>query len=250
MDGLSYYARTGASKLVVLAAAVIAASATGCSGSGTGPAQLADDCPGCVVHAVVRWSNGGRSIVFTASEPGGKLRQYVVGADATGLRRITKRVRRPARVWTRSRNRVAYVEDEAIVVRSRRGRLLGSPTDSCPADDACYDEVFDSDPSWSPDGGWLLFTRSVYDFCGFCLAPGPSWFRALGVAHLDGTGCHWVMTGEEADDDSSGSWSPDGRHIAFVRDESLYVIEVDLSGFEIAMPRLVVVRSNRLSQGT
>ena len=230
-------------------AAFLAVAGGGCSGSEP-RAKLDDDCPGCVVRSVVRWSNGGRAIVFTASRPSGKPRTYVVGADGTGLRPLAKQARRPARVWTRARNRVAYVEDDQIVVRTRRGRLLGSPTSACPAEDVCYEEVFDSDPSWSPDGGWLLFTRSVYDFCGFCLAPGPSGFTALGVAHLDGTGFHWVTTGEEAVDDSSGSWSPDGRHIAFVRGRSLYVIEVDLSGFETAMPRLVVGPSNRLSQGT
>lgn len=172
-------------------AAFLAVAGAGCSGSET-RAQLDDSCPGCVVRSVVRWSNDGRTIVFTASRPGGKPRTYVVGADGTGLRQLAKGARRPARVWTRARNRVAYVENDKIVVRSRRGRLLGSPTSSCPAGDACYEEVYDADPSWSPDGGWLLFTRVVYDFCGFCLAPGPSGFRALAVAHLDGTGFHWV----------------------------------------------------------
>jgi hypothetical protein len=228
----------------IVFAAIVALLVAGCSGRSTSnaqqPARL-DGCEGCTVRSVVGWRDGGHSVLFIVTTPDKKLRRYAIGTDATGLRMVAKRVRRPARVWTRNRSRVAYVKDEVIVVRSRDGRRIGSPTNSCPTEDACYDEVFDSAPSWSPDGRWLLFTRSASDFCGFCFAPGFSFFTALGVARPDGTGFHWVTIGEEADNDTSGSWSPDGSLIAFVREGSLYIVEVDRRGTEGLPPRPVVV---------
>jgi hypothetical protein len=225
--------------------AILAVVAAGCSGgrAGSDPARVAElnDCPNCSVGDVLGWRGGSRSIVFTASTPDKTLRRYAVRTDGTGLHPDAKRVRRPARVWTRTHSRVAYVEkDETIVVRSRSGRRIASPTSSC-FRDACYDEVFDSAPSWSPNGRWLLFTRTTWDVCGFCLPPGGSSFTALAIAHPDGTGFHWVMTGEGSDYDRSGSWSPDGHLIAFVRDDSLYVVEVDQRGTEGVPARPVVV---------
>lgn len=227
------------SAFMTFVAGVAAVLATACSGSGSeteGPAR----CQGCVVRSVVGWTKDSHSVVFTASSPDAKGRRYVVGADAAGLRRLAKGQRRPTRVWTQSRERVASVKDGSIQVRSRGGRVIGSPTSSC-FEDACYDDVTDSEPSWSPNGRWILFTRSVYDVCGFCFFPDVSSFTALGVAHPDGTGFHWVMAGEEADDDTSGSWSPDGRRVAFVRGGSLYVVDVDRRGEAIALPRRIVI---------
>jgi TolB protein len=66
-------------------------------------------------------------------------------------------------------------------------------------------QVSDDDPSWSPSGSTIAFTRCP-------LRDGKCHVYAI---HPNGTGLHRL--GPASDDRAFPSWSPDGRHIAYVR---------------------------------
>jgi Tol biopolymer transport system component len=218
--------------LLKLAVGFVALLTAGCADT-RGPARL-DGCPGCSVRAVVGWRDGGRKIVFTTSS-----RRYLVGVDAKGLRRLPwNGPAKRSRAWSRSGDRFAYAKRGWIVVRARSGRLIGSTTDLC-----CWDEIADSDPSWSPNGKLILFSRFVSDSCGFCFFPGDSEsFTALAVARPDGSGFHWVTSDhEDGDVESSGRWSPDGRRIGFATHGKLYVVDVNRRGSATGPPRTLVL---------
>ena len=66
-------------------------------------------------------------------------------------------------------------------------------------------QVSDDDPDWSPNGLTIAFTRCP-------LQNGPCLVYAM---RPSGTGLHRV--GPTSDDRAFPSWSPDGKHIAYVR---------------------------------
>lgn len=65
-----------------------------------------------------------------------------------------------------------------------------------------------SDPQISPDGKWVLFTKSELKW------DDNKWERFLWIASTDG-GESFKYTNTEGD--SSPQWSPDGKHLAFLR---------------------------------
>jgi dipeptidyl aminopeptidase/acylaminoacyl peptidase len=73
---------------------------------------------------------------------------------------------------------------------SNRQILLGDPAD-------------DRQPSWSPDGSRILFSRSVSDF-----------YHNLFTVRPDGTDLH-ALANNPGDTDLSATWSPAGDKIAF-----------------------------------
>lgn len=72
-----------------------------------------------------------------------------------------------------------------------------------PARRLTTDPVFDKEPTWSPNGKQVAFTRQN-DFFG-----DPD----LAIVNADGSGLHDVLSRAEADQDPA--WSPNGKEIAF-----------------------------------
>lgn len=113
--------------------------------------------------------------------------------------------------------RVAFVRftargSELYAVREggKPRRLLATPT--------ARDWGGDSEPSWSPDGTRIAFSRSR-------VGPGEGEVvSAIYVARADGTGLRRLTT---RGDCTSPTWSPDGTRIAFVRDGRLSVMDAD-----------------------
>lgn len=79
--------------------------------------------------------------------------------------------------------------------------LYVAPTSGCSAKRLTRSVA--GDPSWSPDGRWIVFDTSGYG--------------DIYKVHPDGSGLTRLFTGHGIDEGWSPAWTPNGRWIAFVR---------------------------------
>ena len=167
-------------------------------------AAAADACRG-VLPAQLAWSPNGQKIAFTiavTSGPNGNLEIYVMNADGSGQRRLTRSAgarQRPRLVARRAEDRLR--EQLAGLGHERRRQRAakadaqrGAQLQSCVV----------------PDGQRIAFERGrrQRDPCGGC--PG-AWGYEVYVMNADGSGQQRLTRGG-----SQPHWSPDGRKIAFV----------------------------------
>jgi hypothetical protein len=154
----------------------------------------------------VQWSSSDPSVLSidgSGLATGQSLGGAVVTAGAEGLT-----AKAPAKVY----RKIAFVSnrdgnDEIYLIRST-GNALQRLTN---------DAGTDTDPSWSPDGNRIAFTRST--------AAGARVF----VMNADGSGAVPLSASASLVQDQRPRWSPDGQKIAFRRDAQsaeagLYVI--------------------------
>jgi Tol biopolymer transport system component len=190
-----------------------------------------------------KWSHDGRSIAFH-SDRDGDNEVYVMGAGGTGARALTSSEGEnytPA--WSPDDRRLAFVgtregsPDIWTIAANGTG-----PTQLTSGPDEDYV------PSWSPDGSEILFlkrTDTGEDPGVFAVSPGtrrlrllpaagdtPSWSRDgtiltsvhlggisdLHIARVDGSGRAALTTTQDAE--TSSSWSPDGRRVAYSLQDS------------------------------
>jgi Tol biopolymer transport system component len=144
------------------------------------------------------WSPDGSRLVFAGltgfndlNNKRSNLDLYIVNADGTGLRRLTRsRTAESAPTWS--------VDDRIAFTRNRSGR---EDVYTMRPDGSDVERVTargGSEPSWSPDGSKLAFTRR-----GHVYVTGADGCRLRRVTRRTG--------------DGSPVWSPDGTQIAFVR---------------------------------
>lgn len=81
--------------------------------------------------------------------------------------------------------------------------LYVAPTSGCTATRVTRGTA--SDPSWSPDGRWIVFDNSGYG--------------DIYKVHPNGTGLTMLFAGHGANEGGYPAWSPNGRWIAFARDQ-------------------------------
>ena len=135
------------------------------------------------------WSPDGRHIAFT----GGGI--YVVGSDGTNLRQLTDGGHSP--LWSPDGRHIAFTGGKSIYVIGSDGANLRQLTDK------------GESPSWSPDGRYIVFesfrddNNNIYDDND-----------EIYVMRSDGTNLRKLTN--HSSGDGAPSWSPDGRHIAFV----------------------------------
>jgi Tol biopolymer transport system component len=67
--------------------------------------------------------------------------------------------------------------------------------------------VEDSSPVWSPDGGWIAFTRKV---------AGASMGKQIWLMHPDGSEAHY-LTNDTDIHHGLPEWSPDSRYLLYQR---------------------------------
>lgn len=149
-------------------------------------------------HACPRFSPDGRKISFwRGSAKGGGY--YVMNADGTGLRRISRGQRIPwgCPSWFPDGKRVVFTKDYKLYVASVDGTKIEQITRD--RDGTLYR------PAVSPDGRWIACD-------GFASRYG----YGIIVMRADGTAMKRITRGSnEIENDAGPSWSPDGRRIAF-----------------------------------
>lgn len=163
-------------------------------GSGARPVRrdfLEQACP--------RFSPDGRKISLWRGRPGRSGGHFVMNADGTGLRRISRgeRFAWGCPSWFPDGKRLVFAKDYNLYVAGADGKASRRITDD--ADGTLYR------PSVSPDGRWIA-----------CDGFSNRYGYGIVVMRADGTALRRITTGSsEIENDAGAAWSPDGRRIAF-----------------------------------
>lgn len=163
------------------------------------------------------WSPDGRRIAFEADDRDTYRDLYVINADGSGLRRLTRhRVDSVRPVWSPDGREIAadeyYDGTYAIWVVNANGGGERRVTPGWRF----------TGPAWSRDGRRITFTH---------IDSG-----AVYVVNRDGSGRRVLARTRTA-----GTRSPDGRLIAFVSDDHLWVMNADGSGRRMVAPSAGVI---------
>lgn len=199
-------------------------------------------------------SNG--RIAFTrygdASRSEGSI--YTVGADGSGERRVT---RPPAGGvdfqpdWSRDGSRIVFQREfrdkpyETWTVKPD-GTDLRQVDPGCPPGIPETEICEENDPAWAPDGRRLAF---AWAYGKVRQLRGEEWIEVSGIAVMDADGRNvrqiTQLKRPTTSEDQQPVWSPDGRRIAFQRQNStaapinrhaIFVVNADGSGLHRVTP--------------
>jgi Tol biopolymer transport system component len=152
------------------------------------------------------WSPDGRRIAFVRSRGNTDAEIYVMNADGSGLRRLTRNapdVWDMQPIWSPNGRRIAFLRAQ----ERRKGNSLKALTTEVwvvNTDGGGQRRLASGQPSaWSPDGRKLAFTGA------------PDRNPGLYVVNADGTGERRLNAMGVGF--ASATWSPDGQKILFVR---------------------------------
>ena len=167
------------------------------------------------------WPGNNGKIVFKTSANNGNDDQiWTVNPDGTGLTQLTIGNDGSTRcgagdeepVWSPDGTRIVFTSSRSGVQEvwvmnwdgSGQTRLTHTGAD----DESCEDDQFSENPSWSPDGTKIIFTRAV-----------SGQREDLWIMNADGSNPHLFYASTDIDtDDSEAMYSPDGKLIAFQKD--------------------------------
>ena len=204
-------------RVVAVAVAIVAGAAllvTPAFGIGDRLLGLIQSTPGPPEVRSPVWSPDGRRIAFTSRREGNS-EVYVVNADGSGQRRLTRNAAGDfGPTWSPDGRKIAF--ERLGATQSSVGALYVVNADGSGQRMLARRG---SHPAWSPDGRTIAFM----------------WRFHLYVMNADGSE-HRVLTRVGSGQKSSLAWSPDGRKLAFLaygdcgQCFNLYVVNSDGSG--------------------
>ena len=167
-------------------------------------------------HHWPAWSRDGTKIVFerhsgfdTEGEVNPVPNIYVISADGSGLRRLTRtgEAEDHGPAWSPDGTRLAFAR------RENTGRSVWitniwviDADGSAPRMLTSAPEDHNTDPNWSPEGTRLAFVRRERE-------------GSSDIWVMNADGCSGLRLTNAPEDDTGPNWSPDGTRLAFVRRE-------------------------------
>jgi TolB protein len=171
------------------------------------------------------WSPDGRKIALAKGCCGQKTDIYVMNADGSGLRRLTRNRESWAPIWSPSGKKIAFTRVRVRFRPDRKPHYVQTPEVwVMDADGSDQRRLSRGVPSgWSPDGEKIAFTRL------------PDRQPGLYVMNADGSGQRRLTRAGYA---WGVAWSPDGQKILYVgyrpgtrgKVSNIYVMNADGSG--------------------
>ncbi len=158
------------------------------------------------------WSPEGDEVVFTRFRKGynkGPADLYVCDLDGDGLRTLVAdgsgNVSLPGSAWNAQTGLIVFSSS-----REPHDEIFVIPADGAPGDEQAVtsrDAFMAYEPSFSPDGQWVVFESHPLDVEGH---------GVITKSRVDGTEGYFALTGE-SDDCRQPNWSPAGDLILYQR---------------------------------
>jgi TolB protein len=170
------------------------------------------------------WSPDGKQIAF-AGNRSGAYEIYVVNADGSGLRRLTRTPRHKSSDWpdwSPDGRRIVFASD-----RDGDDEIYVMDADGGDVRQLTHNTDYDSDPDWSPDGKLIAFSSDRKRNSKPAIVNSTAVF----VMNADGSAQRPLPTKAEVGD-VSPDWSPDGSGLAFTHEPAaagseLWVMDAD-----------------------
>ena len=197
-----------------------------------------------VLYGRPAWSPDATRIVFEKDSS-----IYVVSADGTGLMQVAANGFDPA--WLPDGRRIRFARaiaggateivdvaaDGSTISRVALWPYAFRRDPSAGILDWPSDGSFGSRLTWSPDGERVLFQRFVPDVIVTARDGYDSGtFMSLYVMNVDGSGLRALTDTSSREVQWGGSWSPDGRRVAFVERPQHGALPADTAGLSIIDP--------------